>query len=193
MTWISSESTSGRTYSPASGVRDSTGVKSDLNRNGLDQGIELDDAFAIAEGTCNGGYVLHVLHDTAKAMVSGDPGPSALAVTAHFLAPTPPGSALVRNVVVVRGRTLSRIALELHAADRVSVRAEFTFVRTAGRQATAWPGLVFPRIPEPERCVYIPNLRHDGSSWPLMYRDRVAVLLDPETTGFLEGRPSGRG
>ena len=38
----------------------------------------------------------------------------------------------------------------------------------------------------------MPTMRGD-TAWPTMYRDRIELLVDPATSGFLDGEPSGRG
>lgn len=157
--------------------------------------VDMDGGFAIGEGVCNGGYVLAVLHQVGLAALraAGSSTTSALAVSSQFLAPTPPGPATVRIARMKLGRSLSRVDVELDSGGRTAVRAVLSFRAPAGSPATPWCSVVPPSIPAPAECRSMPRRRGGSEPWPSIYWDRIELLVAPESGGFLDGRPSGRG
>ena len=155
----------------------------------------MDGGFAIAEGVCNGGYVLAVVHQIALAALvgSGAATTSAVAVSAQFLAPTAPGPATVRLSGLRTGRNLSRVEAEIESAGRISVRAVLLFLAPGDPGTQRWCSVDPPMMAAPVDCRPMPATRGETFVWPTMYQDRIELLVDPATSGFLDGRPSGRG
>ena len=157
--------------------------------------VDMDGGFEIGAGVCNGGYVLAVLHQVALAAVTavGASTTSALAVSSQLLAPTPPGPATVRVARMRTGRSVSRVDIDLDSGGRTTVRAAWSFVVPAADESVQWCSLEPPVVPAPESCREMPRMRPDSIPWPAIYWDRVELLIDPATGGFLDGAPSGRG
>ena len=157
--------------------------------------VDMDSGFEIGPGVCNGGYVLAVLHQVARLALAdvGAGTTSALSVSSQFLAPTPPGRATVQITRMRTGRSVSRIDFELISGGRTTVRAMWSFVAPAEEDGSWWRSVQPPVMPEPTDCRPMPQLRPDSVPWPAIYWDRVELLVDPATGGFLDGTPSGRG
>ncbi len=160
--------------------------------------VEMDGGFAIADGVCNGGYVLAVLHQVALAALTdvGASATSAVAVSSQFLAPTPPGPATVRIARMKTGRTLGRVEVELDSGRGTAVRAVLLFLTPSAETAEPselWRSVEPPAMAAPGDSRPMPTRRSDSVAWPTMYQDRIELLVDPATSGFLDGRPSGRG
>lgn len=157
--------------------------------------VDMDASFAIAEGVCNGGYVLAVAHQVALAALTetGTSTLSVLAASAQYLAPTPAGSVQARVARRDLGRSISRVEIELTSNCGISVRAFLSFISPFDPAAEPWCRCQPPPIAPRAECVSLPDFRPDGSRWPAMYRDRIDLRLDPTTAGFLVGTPSGQG
>ena len=155
----------------------------------------MDAGFCIADGVCNGGYVLAVMHQVALVALQrvGSATTSALAVSSQFLAPTAPGPATVRVTRMHTGRSLSRLDLELDSMGRTAVRAGLSFLVPSGAASGPWCSVDPPTLPEPGSCRPMPEMRGDSLPWPSMYRSRIELLVDPATSGFMDAAPSGRG
>lgn len=158
-------------------------------------GVDIDGGFEIGAGVCNGGYVLAVLHQVAQAalMAVGAATTAALSVSSQFLAPTPPGPATVRITRMTTGRSVSRVEVDLDTGGRTTVRATFSFVAPAGGGDEQWRSVDPPAVASAGDCRPMPRLRPDRVPWPPIYWHRVELLVDPGTSGFLDGAPSGRG
>ena len=157
--------------------------------------VDMDGGFEIGPGVCNGGYVLAVMHQVALTAMDavGTATTSALAVSSQFLAPTPPGPATVRIARLRTGRSVSRVDVDLDSGGRTTVRAMWSFLAPAAGDTTPWRSVDPPVIPAPADCRAMPRQRPDSAPWPSIYWDRVELLMDPATAGFLDGAPSGRG
>lgn len=158
-------------------------------------GVDMDGEFAIADGVCNGGYVLAVIHQVALEALTGVGATttSAAAVSSQFLAPTAPGPATVRIARMRTGRTLSRVDVELESGGRTAVRACLSFLAPAQPSGGMWRSVDPPAMAAPEACRQMPRLRRDSLPWPSIYWTRIELLVDPATSGFMDGTPSGRG
>ncbi len=145
----------------------------------------------------NGGYLLAT---AARALSHALPHPDPFTITAHYLTPCDPGPAVVRTEVIRTGRTMSTGSARLlqpgedgHEVERFRVTASYgdlgalpDDVRTSAKPFD---------IPPYERCADARDARRGapviaGSTEIL---DRLDLRLDPATTGWAVGRPSGRG
>jgi hypothetical protein len=145
-------------------------------------------------GVVNGGYLLALL---GRALGEALPHPHPFSVSAHYLAPSLPGPAVIRTETVRTGRTLStgQASLFQYAEDgteteRIRVLATYgdldalsDDVRTSAKP---------PAIPPYEHC-----FGPADAPTPLPGSAEIArlldVKLDPATIGWAVGAPSGKG
>jgi hypothetical protein len=149
----------------------------------------LDEEWSIA-GKLNGGYLLAVAARAALAE-AGEGHDHPLATTAAFAAPAPAGPVLVTVEPLRLGRGTSVLRARLSSRDGATVYAEALV--TAGRIAAGDPVVPAPPTPEfppEERC---PRLPPDAGPFRVPILGLVAERMDPATTGFGAGRPSGAG
>jgi acyl-CoA thioesterase len=154
-------------------------------------------------GGVNGGLLLalagHALRcELGAAQGDGIPGhPDPMAISAYYLSPGAPGPVSVRTDVVRRGRAVSTGQASLlqddgagGLAERVRVLATYGDLATVDADAstTAAP----PELPDPQDCVSADQappqfLKHAS------LLERLDLRLDPATTGWAVGKPSGNG
>jgi hypothetical protein len=159
-------------------------------------------------GGVNGGLLLalagHALRlELAEPSDDGTPGHAdPMAISAYYLSPGVPGPAVVRTDVVRRGRAVSTGQASLvqpaegdgggpgPEVERMRVLATYGDLGSVSDEVTtsAQP----PELPPPDQCVGTsdapPNfLRHAS------LLDRLDLRLDPATTGWAVGKPSGNG
>lgn len=154
-------------------------------------------------GGVNGGLLLalagHALRRELGAPVGdGMPGHSdPMAISAFYLSPGTPGPLTVRTEVVRRGRAVSTGQASLLQADGEGglaerVRVLATYGDLAAVDADASTSSAPTEMPEPEACVSADQappqfLKHAS------LLQRLDLRLDPATTGWAVGRPSGNG
>src|SRR4029078_1633360 len=128
---------------------------------------------------------------------SGTEHPDPLAISAYYLTPVEPGPATVRATVGRGGRAVSAGEASLLQDDgaggeveRVRVLATYGDLSQLDGEVstTATP----PVLPPPEECVSAAQappqfLKHAS------LLERLDLRLDPATTGWALGRPSGNG
>jgi len=151
-------------------------------------------------GGINGGLLLAVVGRALSTELGGRPGqahPDPLAISAYYLTPGEPGPATVRTSVVRTGRAVSTAQASLLQAgadgsevERVRVLA--TYGDLAALDGNATSTAVPPELPPPDRCVSTEQappqfLKHAS------LLERLDLRLDPATTGWAVGKPSGNG
>jgi hypothetical protein len=154
--------------------------------------VLLDEQWTIGPKP-HGGYLLAVTARAARAEIAGERPAHTCpqAVTGTFLqAPEPgPATLAVTRLRVGRGASQLRVGLDQGGVPCVEVAC------VLGPPATPSPHDHEPAPPEltpREDCPRSPSTTDDGrGALPLM--DVVDTRLDPRTTGFLRGRPSGEG
>jgi hypothetical protein len=147
---------------------------------------QLDPHWCIGD-KLNGGYLLAVLAEAARA-VAGPDHPHPEAVSAHFLAAPEPGPAEVSVLVLRRGRAVDQLHATLSAGGRRCVEALLTCGRLAPAAPPYWSRRDRPDLPAEADCVPVPPHPHV----PVPLFDTVSVRLDPQAAGFATGRPTGR-
>jgi Acyl-CoA thioesterase C-terminal domain/Acyl-CoA thioesterase N-terminal domain len=151
--------------------------------------VTLDGQWSIG-GRLNGGYLLAVA--ARAALAEAGPGHEhPLATTGAFGAPAPAGPALVTVDPLRLGRGTSVLRARLSSPDGTT--GYFEALVTAGRIADGEPlvpGPPAPAMPPEEDC---PRLPVDAGPFQVPLLALVAERLDPATTGFGIGRPSGAG
>ena len=137
----------------------------------------------------NGGYVMSLGLRAVAAML---PHPDPFAVSAHYLSPTEHGPCQVDVEVVRTGRAHSTASVRLHqdGAERMRLLATYGD-HTLSRGTTVEHGLP-PEMPPPDGAVrqrpaLMPN-RLDPT-----IRHRFDTRFAPQTAGWMDGAPTGRG
>jgi hypothetical protein len=162
------------------------------------EGVALHDVVVDAGWTIgdkpNGGYLLATIARAAveaTAAVEGPDHPHALSASAGYIAPPALGPAEVHSEVLRRGRGMSQVRARLVQDGDTRVEATFTVGRLRPDAAPWWGGDPAPQLPEigPDRRS--PVDAPGGMHLPIM--DRVDIRLDPATSGFTRGEPSGVG
>jgi acyl-CoA thioesterase len=163
---------------------------------------ELGDGWQIGGGV-NGGLLLalagHALRRELGADSSdGRPGHSdPMAISAYYLSPGAPGPATVRAEVVRRGRAVSTGQASITQGDgqggeveRLRVLATYGDLGAidADVSTTATP----PQLPPPEECLSSKQAPPHFLRQATML-ERLDLRLDPATTGWAVGKPSGNG
>ena len=161
----------------------------------------LGDGWRIGGGV-NGGMLLSIagraLATELGAAVDDRPAhPHPLAISAYYLTPGVPGPATVRTTVLRRGRAVSNGQASLLQDDGAGgeverIRVLATYGDLATMDADASTTAVPPELPPPDRCVSAAQappqfLKHAS------LLERLDLRLDPATTGWAVGKPSGNG
>jgi acyl-CoA thioesterase len=149
-------------------------------------------------GGVNGGLLLALAARALQAELgsaepSGTGHPDPLAISAYYLTPGAPGPAVLRTSVVRRGRAVSTGEVSLSQRGRDGeverIRVLATYGALDGEPTTS---AVPPRLPPPEECLSTeqapPSFLKQAS-----LLDRLDLRLDPATTGWAVGKPSGNG
>jgi acyl-coenzyme A thioesterase PaaI-like protein len=140
-------------------------------------------------GKPNGGYLLAML---GRAAASVSEHTHVIAASAHYLHSPDPGPVTIEVQVLRRGRSASQIRARMSQSDRGCVEALLTTSRLDPSSAPYWDH----GVPELSQVAYedcprlIPRIP-DGT--PVAIMDQVEVRLEPRTSGFMTGRPEGRG
>jgi hypothetical protein len=155
---------------------------------------ELSGGWAIGHAL-NGGYLLAV---AGRALADALPHPHPLSVGVHYLSATAAGPAVVRTGVARAGRSMSTGSASLYQTgadgretERLRVLATYADLGALSGdvRTTAKPFA----IPPLEHCPRAdPSAEVQGAPVPTML-GRLDLRLDPDTTGWALGRPSGRG
>ncbi|MDT9680529.1 thioesterase family protein [Streptomyces sp. TRM76323] len=145
-------------------------------------------------GVVNGGYLLALL---GRALGDALPHPHPFSVSAHYLAPSLPGPAVIRTETVRAGRTLSTGQASLFQYAQDGTETERIRVLATYGDLDALPddvrtGAKPPAIPPYEHC-----FGPADAPTPLPGSAEITrlldVKLDPETIGWAVGAPSGKG
>lgn len=162
---------------------------------------ELGEGWRIGGGV-NGGVLLAIA-GRALAAEFGTAGgdrpshPDPLAISAYYLTPGVPGPATVRTSVVRRGRAVSTGQVSLLQDDGRGGEVErVRFLATYGDLASVDGDLTTsaqpPDLPPPDRCVSAAQAPPDFLKHASLLQ-RLDMRLDPATTGWAMGQPSGNG
>ena len=158
---------------------------------------ELGEGWRIGGGV-NGGILLALASRALQAELGKGNGAGAghadpLAISAYYLTPGAPGPAVVRTSVVRRGRAVSTgqaSLLQASAEGEVErIRVLATYGDLNGEPTTS---AVPPELPPPEQCVSSEQAPPDFLKAASLL-DRLDLRLDPATTGWAVGKPSGNG
>jgi len=142
----------------------------------------------------NGGYLLATV---GRALGDALGRPDPFSITAHYLAPTAPGPAVIRTDAARHGRTVATGSAGLFQPDREGGEQERIRVLATYGDLAALPDDVRttaepPEMPPPDRCFSPADNPAGPDAGPEM-GNRLALRLDPATCGWAIGAPSGRG
>lgn len=153
-------------------------------------------------GGVNGGVLLAIAGRalaTELGTADGDrpPHPDPLAISAYYLTPGVPGPATVRTSVVRRGRAVSTGQASLVQDDGAGGEVErVRFLATYGDLESVDGDLTTsaspPDLPPPDQCVSATQAPPDFLKHASLLQ-RLDMRLDPATTGWAVGKPSGNG
>lgn len=161
--------------------------------------VTLDEQWGIGP-RLHGGYLLAVCARAAVEAVETAADPSGAptahtaphAVTGTFLRAPEPGPAELAVEVLRRGRSVSQLRVRLDQGDEPCVETAVTLGAPVAPDDAGGTTVPAPDVAPFDRCPRSPSDGGDGrGSLPLM--DVVDTRLDPATSGFLRGRPSGQG
>jgi hypothetical protein len=139
-------------------------------------------------GNANGGYVLAVV---ARAMREASGKPDPVTLTAHYLAPGPPGPLEISTAVVKTGKRFSTVTAGVVKDGRPMLQVLGAFGdQSKGTEDVLQQHGDPPDLPPVADC--IPRAHSNGQvDVPMM--DRIDVRLHPDDAGYQEGVKSGRG
>jgi Thioesterase-like superfamily len=149
---------------------------------------ELDPEWTIG-GKPNGGYLLSMLTRAATSTGLHD---HVIATSAHYLHSPDTGPVHIETEVLRGGRSASQIRARMEQDGRACVEALITASHLAEDSTPYWDR----GLPERSQSRYedcprlIPSLP-SGNRVAIM--DQVEVRLEPDSSGFTAGRPSGQG
>jgi hypothetical protein len=137
----------------------------------------------------NGGYLLSML---ARAATSTSVHDHVIAASAHYLHSPDPGPVLITTELLRSGRSASQIRARMEQDGKACVEALVTASSLAADTTPYWDR----GLPERSEVSYedcrrlIPTLPN-GMRVAIM--EQVEVRLEPDSSGFAAGHPSGRG
>lgn len=140
-------------------------------------------------GKPNGGYLLAML-GRAASLISQHP--HVIAASAHYLTSPDPGPVSIRAEVLRTGRTASTLRARISQRDRACVEALITTSELDAGTKPYWAEGLPPvsQVPYEDCPRLVPRL---PTGLRVSIMDHVEVRLEPGTSGFALGQPSGRG
>lgn len=148
---------------------------------------EVDGDWTI-DGKPNGGYLLAML---GRAAVQVGSHPHVLSAGAVYLRSPAPGPVTVEAEILRAGRSAGQLAARMSQDGRGCVEALITTGELSVAGEPYWTAVDLPELPEPDACLRMPGTSPVGLPVPIM--DQVDLRIDPATSGFAGGAPSGRG
>ena len=140
-------------------------------------------------GKPNGGYLLAML-GRAAASVSGHD--HVIAASAHYLRAPTPGAVVIEAEPLRDGRSASQIRARLSQDGQACIEALLTTSTLDADTAPFWDRGLPPISKVPyDACHRLAPRLPDGSRVAIM--DQIEVRLEPDSSGFIAGSPSGRG
>ena len=140
-------------------------------------------------GKPNGGYLLAMLGRAAVAVSAHD---HVVAASAQYLQAPEPGPVGIEADVLRQGRSAGQVRVRMNQEGRLCVEALVTTSRIEASSAPYWDAGVpaLGAVPY-EDCIRLVPRTPDGTTVAIM--EQVEVRLEPSSSGFLTGQPSGRG
>jgi acyl-CoA thioesterase len=161
------------------------------------EGAHLDAGWQIGNAI-NGGLLLALAGSALRRRLSQDSGHAdPFAISAYYLSASVPGPATIRTQMVRRGRSISNGEVSILQTDAQGREVErLRALATYGDlddvagdvQTSATP----PEMPGPDRC-FSAAQAPPGFLKHASFLQRLDLRLDPSTSGWAVGKPSGRG
>ncbi len=149
---------------------------------------EVSAAWTIG-GRPSGGYLLALL---ARAATTLTGNPHVVAASAHYLRSPDPGAVEVSGEVLRQGRSVSQARVRMSQGGRPCVEALLSTGELDPAAAPRWDGGAADSPPPPyEEGFRLPP--HTPEGIPVEMLNHVDLRFDQDSTGMIEGRPSGRG
>jgi acyl-coenzyme A thioesterase PaaI-like protein len=148
-------------------------------------GARLDPGWEVGNGVLNGGYLLAV---AGRAAALDSPHPHPVALSASYLRAPAPGPVTLDVTPGRAGRTLASATVVLADADGPAVHVQAT-TATLDTAPSQWA--VPPPAATPVADCLSAAERAGATGVVPGLASRVDTRLDPLTTGWLSGRPSG--
>lgn len=151
--------------------------------------VELGSGWEVA-GAVNGGYLLAVL---AKALRETSPGTTdPLVISTYYLGPSTAGPATVSVRSIREGKSTSTFAVDLIQGESSTITALATMGTLSSLPGDVATTATEPEVPGPDQCIKVAEASPNFVAVaPLI--SRYDMRLDPATSGFAVGEPSGRG
>jgi hypothetical protein len=140
-------------------------------------------------GKPNGGYLLAMLGRAAGSVSAHG---HVIAASAHYLHSPDAGPVVIEAEVLRAGRSVSQTRARMSQDDQACVEALVTTSQLDGAVAPHWDrGL--PEISQVayEECARLIPSMPDGGRVAIM--EQIELRLEPGSSGFTTGHPSGRG
>jgi len=140
-------------------------------------------------GKPNGGYLLGMMGRAAVAVGAHD---HVIAASAHYLHSPVPGPVVIEATVLRAGRSASQLRARLSQDDEACVEALVTTSHLTSTDEPYWDeGLPPLSQVAYEDCTRLVPSTPDGLRVAIM--GQVDVRLEPESSAFKTGRPTGTG
>ena len=140
-------------------------------------------------GKPNGGYLLAML---GRAAASVGAHAHVIAASAHYLHAPIPGPVVIEAELLRGGRSASQVRARMSQDGEACVEALLTTSQLEAAVAPYWErGLPPISHVAYHECARLVPRTPDGSRVAIM--DQIEVRLEPDSSGFTTGRPSGRG
>jgi acyl-CoA thioesterase len=137
----------------------------------------------------NGGYLLAML---GRAAVASGPHEHVVAASAHYLRPPDAGPVRVEVEVLRAGRSASQFRTRLIQGDQGCIEALVTTSTLDPDTKPYWNA----GAPEPGTAAFEASQRlppMSPSGFPVAIMTQVDLRIEPDSLGFAQGAPSGRG
>jgi len=140
-------------------------------------------------GKPNGGYLLAMLGRAAGSVSAHD---HVIAASGHYLHAPDPGRVVIEVELLRAGRAASQARARMIQGDKACAEALVTTSQLDGGMAPYWD----QGLPEMSNVAYddcarlVPHLPN-GNRVAIM--EQIEVRLEPGSSGFTAGQPSGRG
>jgi hypothetical protein len=137
----------------------------------------------------NGGYLLAIL---GRAAVTMTPHDHVITASAHYLRSPDPGPVTVSAELLRSGRSVSQVRAGMSQEGRTCVEALITTGQLDPGVRPFWKADSPDSggIPFADGVPLAPRTPAGGR---VAIHEQVAVRLDPDSLGFMDGRPAGRG
>lgn len=140
-------------------------------------------------GKPNGGYLLAMLGRAATAVGDHD---HVITASAVYVSTPDPGRVEIEADVLRAGRSASQVRTRLTQDGRACVEALLTTSHLDGSTRPYWERGLPRRNEVPfEECIRLGSTTPEGRQVAIM--DQVELRLEPDSCGFMLGRPRGQG